>query len=232
MISGGGGLAGRGGAERVPADQPVVTAFDQGLGRGDGVFESVAGHRRRNAAPRRAPGPAGALRGAAGARRPGPRRPGAPWSTPSSPAGPPTSKAPAGCSSPAGSARAARPPRWRCSRRSRRTCCGSGPRASPWSASAWASRPPSGRGAVAARRREDAVLRGQHGRAAARARARRRRRRLHLAGGPAARGADVDRRLGRRRGAAHPAAGHRHPRRHHDGAAVRPRRRRPAGRRR
>jgi len=30
-----------GGAVRVPADQPVVTAFDQGLGRGDGVFESV-----------------------------------------------------------------------------------------------------------------------------------------------------------------------------------------------
>jgi 4-amino-4-deoxychorismate lyase len=30
-----------GGPERVPADQPVVTAFDQGLGRGDGVFESV-----------------------------------------------------------------------------------------------------------------------------------------------------------------------------------------------
>jgi 4-amino-4-deoxychorismate lyase len=33
----------RGGtAIRVPADEPVVTAFDQGLGRGDGVFESVA----------------------------------------------------------------------------------------------------------------------------------------------------------------------------------------------
>jgi 4-amino-4-deoxychorismate lyase len=30
-----------GGPERVPADQPVVTAFDQGLGRGDGAFESV-----------------------------------------------------------------------------------------------------------------------------------------------------------------------------------------------
>ena len=29
-------------AVRVPADQPVLTAFDQGLGRGDGVFESVA----------------------------------------------------------------------------------------------------------------------------------------------------------------------------------------------
>jgi 4-amino-4-deoxychorismate lyase len=33
----------RGGAAvAVPADQPVVTAFDQGLGRGDGVFESVS----------------------------------------------------------------------------------------------------------------------------------------------------------------------------------------------
>ena len=31
-----------GAAVSVPADQPVVTAFDQGLGRGDGVFESVA----------------------------------------------------------------------------------------------------------------------------------------------------------------------------------------------
>jgi 4-amino-4-deoxychorismate lyase len=29
-------------AVAVPADVPVVTAFDQGLGRGDGVFESVA----------------------------------------------------------------------------------------------------------------------------------------------------------------------------------------------
>ena len=29
-------------AVAVPADEPVVTAFDQGLGRGDGVFESVA----------------------------------------------------------------------------------------------------------------------------------------------------------------------------------------------
>jgi 4-amino-4-deoxychorismate lyase len=28
-------------AVAVPADQPVVTAFDQGLGRGDGVFESA-----------------------------------------------------------------------------------------------------------------------------------------------------------------------------------------------
>jgi 4-amino-4-deoxychorismate lyase len=33
----------RGGtAVRVPPSEPVVTAFDQGLGRGDGVFESVA----------------------------------------------------------------------------------------------------------------------------------------------------------------------------------------------
>ncbi|MDK3255658.1 aminotransferase class IV [Blastococcus capsensis] len=31
-----------GAAVIVPADQPVVTAFDLGLGRGDGVFESVA----------------------------------------------------------------------------------------------------------------------------------------------------------------------------------------------
>ena len=31
-----------GAAVRVPAGEPVVTAFDQGLGRGDGVFESVA----------------------------------------------------------------------------------------------------------------------------------------------------------------------------------------------
>jgi 4-amino-4-deoxychorismate lyase len=31
-----------GGPVRVPADEPVVTAFDLGLGRGDGVFESVA----------------------------------------------------------------------------------------------------------------------------------------------------------------------------------------------
>jgi 4-amino-4-deoxychorismate lyase len=31
-----------GAAVEVPADQPVVTAFDAGLGRGDGVFESVA----------------------------------------------------------------------------------------------------------------------------------------------------------------------------------------------
>ncbi|MEI4279698.1 aminotransferase class IV [Klenkia terrae] len=30
-----------GAAVRVPADQPVVTAFDAGLARGDGVFESV-----------------------------------------------------------------------------------------------------------------------------------------------------------------------------------------------
>jgi 4-amino-4-deoxychorismate lyase len=30
-----------GGAVAVPADQPVVTAFDQGLARGDGVFESI-----------------------------------------------------------------------------------------------------------------------------------------------------------------------------------------------
>jgi len=35
-----------GGAVAVPADEPVVTAFDQGLGRGDGVFESVAVLRR------------------------------------------------------------------------------------------------------------------------------------------------------------------------------------------
>ena len=59
---------------------------------------------------------------------------------------------------------------------------------------------------------------------------RRRRRRLHLAGGAAARGADLDRRLGRRRRAAHPAAGDRDPRRDDVGPAVRPRRRGRAGR--
>lgn len=31
-----------GGAVQISADEPVVTAFDLGLGRGDGVFESVA----------------------------------------------------------------------------------------------------------------------------------------------------------------------------------------------
>lgn len=31
-----------GGPVRIPADEPVVTAFDLGLGRGDGVFESIA----------------------------------------------------------------------------------------------------------------------------------------------------------------------------------------------
>ena len=31
-----------GAAVRVPAGEPVVTAFDQGLGRGDGVFESAS----------------------------------------------------------------------------------------------------------------------------------------------------------------------------------------------
>jgi 4-amino-4-deoxychorismate lyase len=31
-----------GAAVAVPADQPVVTAFDAGLGRGDGAFESIA----------------------------------------------------------------------------------------------------------------------------------------------------------------------------------------------
>jgi 4-amino-4-deoxychorismate lyase len=35
-----------GAAVSVPAEEPVVTAFDQGLGRGDGVFESVAVLRR------------------------------------------------------------------------------------------------------------------------------------------------------------------------------------------
>jgi 4-amino-4-deoxychorismate lyase len=33
-----------GAAVAVPPDEPVVTAFDLGLGRGDGVFESVAVH--------------------------------------------------------------------------------------------------------------------------------------------------------------------------------------------
>ena len=82
-----------GAAVRVPADEPVVTAFDQGLGRGDGVFESVAVARRRHPAPGRAPGPAGPLRGAARARRPRRGRRGTRSSTPCSPTGRPTSRA-------------------------------------------------------------------------------------------------------------------------------------------
>ena len=53
-----------GAAVAVPADEPVLTAFDQGLGRGDGVFESVAvvgGATPHLAAHLRAPGPSAAL---------------------------------------------------------------------------------------------------------------------------------------------------------------------------
>ena len=60
----------------------MVTAFDQGLGRGDGVFESVAVHRRPHPAPRRRTSP-GCARSAAllELADPGRRRSGAPWST-------------------------------------------------------------------------------------------------------------------------------------------------------
>ena len=51
-----------GAAVAVPADEPVVTAFDQGLGRGDGVFESVAVRRRRHPAPGRRTWPGCAAR--------------------------------------------------------------------------------------------------------------------------------------------------------------------------
>ena len=158
-----------------------MTAFDQGLGRGDGVFESVAvldggtPHLQPHLAPH------GRLGGPAGAGRPRSGGSGAHWWTPSSPAGPPMSRACAGLLLTRGLGEGLPPtalallspvPAEVGPPAHRRHLRGDPEPRDP-------CRLPRSR-AVAARRGEDALLRGQHGRPAARSRQRRGRRRVHL----------------------------------------------------
>ena len=145
-----------GAAVAVPADAPGGHRLRPGTRPRGRRLRVGGGRRRRHAAPGRAPDAAPLLGPPDGAARPGRRRLARPSSTRSSPTGRPDSRASAASSSPAASARGCRPPRSRCWPRCPRRPCASARPASPWSASASASRPPSARrrrGCSVARRR-------------------------------------------------------------------------------